>query len=314
MAKKTKLSKTLDEFLSSTGISPEAYAEQALLRFHKTTAAKLLWWESYWTFLAREREKKLDEIKSALINTSTSSFKHDSLSRVVKGAHTRSPLSVIGSLRIPGRFNIGDISPSQKSFPSLYLASDEETARAEKFLNAEANGEGNLSAEDMYTATTGPYLHCNVKVELSNLLDLRSKNTLKDFLKVICTIKMPTVLKRRGSFLKIKPMPIMISDIDVLMASIFEQNFTQWQTYINSPSNSQWLGFYAYLAGMQGIIYPSLRNPKGYNIAVFPENLKDTLSFVEISPMIEHVTSDNSIMNSKSYPFFMNQLPLSTLH
>ncbi|MBX3022239.1 MAG: RES family NAD+ phosphorylase [Bdellovibrionales bacterium] len=90
------------------------------------------------------------------------------------------------------------------------------------------------------------------------------------------------------------------------MSSIFEQNFTQWQTLTNVPSNSQWLGFYAFLAGIQAIIYPSIRNPEGYNLAVYPENLRETDSFVELSPALEHVSADNVRMDAKTYSFFAN--------
>jgi hypothetical protein len=62
------------------------------------------------------------------------------------------------------------------------------------------------------------------------------------------------------------------------------------------------------------VIYPSLRNPAGYNVAVYPDNLKDTTSFVIISPNIEHVSPDNLRMDGKSYSFFEKDLPNSGAH
>jgi hypothetical protein len=313
VAKKSKTD-PFREFLEKNEISPEVYAEFTLSRFQRANDAVLFWWETYWMYLAREREKKLDEIKASLFSAAIPEFRQTGLSRIVAGNHTSSPLSMLGSIRIPGRFNVGSISSSLTSFPSLYLASDEQTARAEKFLHMSLAGEGNLTPEEMYTKPKGPYLHATVNVELSNLLDLREKAVLGEFLKIVKEIKISREMRRRALRLRIKPVPGVIGDIETLFASIFESNFSQWQTHINLPSNSQWLGLYAKLAGLQGIIYPSIRNPSGFNLAVFPENFKDTFSFVELNPRIEHVSDENCRLTGETFPFFANHLPNSTLH
>ncbi|MBX3022238.1 MAG: RES family NAD+ phosphorylase [Bdellovibrionales bacterium] len=143
----------------------------------------------------------------SVFKESLPSFSHAALSRFVTGNHTKSPLSVLGSQKVPGRFNIGHISPSQRSFGCLYLASDEATARAEKFLNPSQSGIGKLTPEEMYTAPIGPYLHSTVRVVLRNVLDLRQKESLKEFLGVVSKIKIPKIYLTRAKSLRIKPLP-----------------------------------------------------------------------------------------------------------
>ena len=71
--------------------------------------------------------------------------------------------------------------------------------------------------------------------------------------------------------------------VEKLLKNIFESNYKQWGIWFDQPSNSQWIGHYAKLAGLQGIAYPSCRNTSGYNLAVFTENFENTDAFVEIN-------------------------------
>ena len=47
------------------------------------------------------------------------------------------------------------------------------------------------------------------------------------------------------------------------------------------PANSQILGQIAYEAGIEGILFPSVKTDKK-NLAIYPENFKDSDAYIEI--------------------------------
>lgn len=68
-----------------------------------------------------------------------------------------------------------------------------------------------------------------------------------------------------------------------LHKSLFEVHYQQWITWLDIPSNSQWFGHYVKQAGIEAIIYPSLRY-NCYNLAVYPENLGPKRVFFILIP------------------------------
>ena len=118
----------LDRF-SVDDIKNWAVFKDQILKFH---------WD-YYSSLAYQRSKIADEIKKSLLGATQKNFTFSNWQRAIKYKHTLAPLSVAGNLKDPagGRFNIGDINPSQFTpFPALYVSSDKDTAYQE-LLNQE---------------------------------------------------------------------------------------------------------------------------------------------------------------------------------
>lgn len=295
-------------FKQSRRPSAEKLVESHLVNLEKETADICSFWEDYWLFLSREREKRLDDIKEALFEAREPTFIDESLSRIVSGNFSKNPLCTLGSVRRPpgGRFNFGSISSSLSDFHCLYVASDYRTAEAEFFHyeHDQTIGEGQLSREDM-ALVRGSFLHCKIKACLENILDLRNKESLVGFVEVIKNIRPPRHLQERATALELGNLTT-VSNVDRLLLTLFEPNFKQWGIWITQPSNSQWIGHYAHLAGIQAIIYPSCRkvSDTSFNLAIFPDNLKESLSTVALADNVQHVEDSLTVMNGSNFWIF----------
>ena len=73
--------------------------------------------------------------------------------------------------------------------------------------------------------------------------------------------------------------------------------------WLDIPSNSQWFGCYVKEAGIEAIIYPSLRYEGCYNCAVYPENFA-AKSFIKLADDHSSVSEARVEINKKNYKFF----------
>ena len=73
--------------------------------------------------------------------------------------------------------------------------------------------------------------------------------------------------------------------------------------WLDIPSNSQWFGYYVKEAGIEAIIYPSLRHEGCYNCAIYPENF-GTKSFVRLADDHSSVSKNRVEINKENYKFF----------
>lgn len=271
----------------------------------KQNAAQEHFFKTWYDYLKGEREKHREEISEALI-VSASANVDANLVRIVDLEYANHPLCTIGSVQGPGRrFNIGKRIRNYSSFHCLYLAEDGETAYAEKFHYNKAQNFGNLSPTDLKLKPQNmtDIAVVGVKVSLTNCLDLRDKENVRSFCEIISRIK-PT--KQLLDFSKTLGV-LRLRTIQVpgeLLRSLFHNDFLKFHLLLDMPANSQWFGHYCYEAGIQCIIYPSLRSARGANYAVFIDNLKDSKSTVELSANAPYVAQHNRIINSESFEFF----------
>ena len=129
----------LDQF-SLSEIKDWAGRKELLSDFH---------WDQY-TYYANERSKLADKIRIALVE-GAKEYTFNDWFRIVTQKYNNRPLSAAGSRMHPngGRFNFGQIDKTRFSpFSCLYIASDEETAKGEKYqlLNKEKDG---IKREDL---------------------------------------------------------------------------------------------------------------------------------------------------------------------
>jgi hypothetical protein len=290
-------------------ISPEEYVEKYLTRLEKYDQTRLEFEHDFQGYLASEREKRIDKIIDALTNSALGGFENI-CHRIVASDYGADPLCTYGSLLDSGRFNFGSVGGHFNQFDCHYAASNYETAFQEKFhYSLEDLKDGPLSPSEMSVMPVGSFNNIRVDISLSRCLDLRDPDSLKSFFEVISEIAPSSTIQLKWKHFckknKIKHERLLtINQLEQLYFSIYDPNFKQFETFLDLPSNSQWLGHYARLAGIQGIIYMSLRNENGFNIAVFPSNLKNTDSYIKLTDNVPYVDSSRRQMNSVNCEFF----------
>lgn len=289
---------------------PEVAVETHLIRLEKLDKEYFSFWEDYWGFLAREREKHIDDIKDSIFSSKSGELEVKKLSRIVEGLYGHDPLCTIGSIKSAGgRFNFGQISSSIISFQSLYLAENYQTAFCEKYLYREdeklADG---LIPTDLHFEEPSTNVHCKVDVYLQNFLDLRVKGTLENFLSVISKIEPTEELQVRAFKLKMGRLSTTKTE-EKLLKNIFESNYKQWGTWFDQPSNSQWIGHYAKLAGLQAIAFPSCRNTAGYNLAIFTENFDNSDAVIEITDQVSFIDPTRKRVDNSNFHHYFRGVP-----
>lgn len=289
---------------------PEVAVESHLLRLEKLDKEYFAFWEDYWVFLSREREKLIDDIKDSIFGARSGALEIQKLSRIVEGLYGHDPLCTVGSLKAPGgRFNFGQISSSIISFHALYLAENYQTAFCEKYIyrDDEKLADG-LTPTDLHFEEPNTNVHCKVNIYLENYLDLRNQGTLIEFLSVISKIEPSEELQAKAFKLKMGRLSTAKTE-EKLLKNVFESNYKQWGTWFDQPSNSQWIGHYAKLAGLQAIAYPSCRNTSGYNLAVFTENFENTDAYIEITDPVSFIDPTRKRIDSSNFHHYFRGIP-----
>ncbi len=221
-----------------------------------------------------------EALKKSLIKKTENQFKFSAWVRCISFKYANQPLSSRGSINsIGGRFNIGkDISEGNFTpFNALYLAEDQTTALMEKFGVA---NEGDLSnAMEACFASHENTVSVHVSGVLHNVLDLDKPNVIKEFVNLISKVKKSHDIVVRRKAQGFKPGGV-IKDVSDLLDSLYDPEWRYSPQVLDLPSNSQIFGQIAYRAGIEGILYTSVKNNKRC-LAVFPSKLGDK-SFVEI--------------------------------
>lgn len=294
-------------------VSPEEFIHNQLIQFEKYDRKHHEFWAEYLGSLAFEREKRLEDIKSALWDARLQGFQMPAASRIVGGNYARNPLCTIGSTIEGGRFNFGGQASYMGAFHCLYIADSFDTAFAEKFFlgKDERTPKGDLSALDLQVKRLGSFAHLQLGVSLETYIDVREIERLRPFCEIIASIKVAPHFYKRAKGLRINLSSI--KSLDQLRSGLLEEKYKQWGVWVDHPSPSQWFGHYARAAGIGGIVYPSVRSGAGVNVALFPDNLKDTASYVEISDEQEIVPSNRCRMDGTNYLTYFQDEPDSGL-
>jgi hypothetical protein len=235
-------------------------------------------------FFQKERSKIYHQLVEALYQD-TRSFKFSDWHRLVAYQFSNQPLSSKGSTisEIGGRFNIGAIDPLKYPiFPALYIAEDYETVYRERY-QIQPNGQYNgLTAQELSLNTSSTDIR--VIGHLDNVLDLTKEDSLRTFFKAIRHITLPDDLKQEAKNLGV-PIPTHVSTLKELQASILDENWRDWPMRVDVPSNSQVLGHLAKVAGIEAVLYPSVRTGKSESkrcLAIFPECFDNSPSWVKL--------------------------------
>lgn len=287
-------------------IIPGQYLESQLVKLEKLNEDTRNLWARLQDYLASERERILDEILDSLRATAISDYTCENLSRIVGSKYARNPLSSKGSYLMPpgGRFNFGQSSSYHSYFPALYLANNFETAFLEKFGEKENyKCENSLTVLDLALRKTESFLHVRADVNLERVIDLREMDSFDAFYDSVKHLEMPREIQLEAKRLKASMQ--MLSSSESVRGAVLAKDYEQWDFWIDQPSPSQWLGHYVRLAGIQGIIYPTVKSEDGFNLAVFPENFEESESTIQIKDQIDFLSPDLSEITSNNFRDFM---------
>ena len=259
-------------------------AKESIIILDKFSAADIDKWQEiherhfdhYWaeySYYANERSKIASKIRKALLK-GTTSYKFSNWFRVVTQQYNDNLLSAAGS-RISitgGRFNFGQIDGSKYPiFSRLYIASNYETAMAEKF-SISSDERGGLKREEFSGAIVS---HSTIRVsgDLATVLDVRDGANSMPFINVIKRITIPQALIKSAKRSKLAP-PDNIKTPTQLLKAIREHNWASNPALLNIPSASQIFGQIVHDAGIQGILYRSKHTEKEC-LAIFPSSFEN---------------------------------------
>ncbi len=207
--------------------------------------------------------------------------------RRVSWAYTLMPLSPRGAYRAGGRFNVGKISevgpgvPGATPFPALYLAEDEDTAKAEALGATKVDRR--ISQDELILQVSSPsHTVIRVNTSLSTVIDLRQSDSLIPFLSCTRGFRVGELVRALSQKLNWGE-PTVIEDPKILMDSILTADWRLSDSLADVPSNSQVFGKIALDAGIQGIIYPSTKTNKSC-LAVLPCLTSGFVECVDSSP------------------------------
>lgn len=240
-------------------------------------------------------EQRAEKISAALHSASTTSWSAK-LGRIVDAKYATDPLCTVGSTSAKGgRFNIGlGLNPTIQAFPALYLADTFGTSYAECFhYEYEDENAAILNLHDK-----GGFSFVVADVKLHRVLDIRKDSALSKYATAIQEVGANFATKTEAKKLGIRNLNVPRKKSEIYRA-LHTPNFLSLPTWIKRPSMSQWFGYQTKSAGIEGIIYNSVRNSAGWNLVVFPEALKLSSS-IELVGQNPAVPMERQKLNSEN--------------
>lgn len=248
-----------------------------LLKYH---------WD-YYSELARQRSLIQDEIKAALIQKSVP-YEFKKWQRALKYKYGLHPLSTVGSLSdIGGRFNTGkNVNSEVPSFPGLYLAKNKDTALQEHLGQEATKRTSKLNARELALINPASEVIVSVSGNLDKVFDLTNSNNLTPFFKLIKNFSLSKELIELSREL-VEKEPSTVKTKKVLLDTLLDPHWRIMPTCYDVPSNSQIFGHLIYMAGIEGILYPS-KFTSAPCLTIYPENFSETDSFIVLDDEVPH--------------------------
>ncbi|TAK73417.1 MAG: RES domain-containing protein [Gammaproteobacteria bacterium] len=232
-------------------------------------------------FFASRRSQVMEKLRRVLRDEQKEYVLDNPWSRIVSQQYSNTPLSTTGSvLSMPGgRFNIGKIDTERfPQFPALYLAEDMQTAYLESVGLTQNESINGLTTNEL--AVAGNFSHFQITGQVAQILDLTKEETLVNFYELIKDIELPIYFRREAKNLGINP-PLPVNSLKQLYDTIFAEDWRFAPMQLDIPANSQILGQIARSAGLEGILYRSVRC-RHLSLCLFPDNFKNSESCIEI--------------------------------
>lgn len=258
----------------------DAFSHRDVKRWNQQYQAISAYCWDHYSYFAHQRSLISDALKTSLIGNCIP-YKLFNWRRAIDFKFSHEPLSARGSVlnETGGRFNIGDTDQIKfPRFAGLYLAEDTETSLREKYgLNPEENVSG-LTAKELNMA--GNVSIPNIRGELTNVLDLYNPDSLNEFFTHIRTIHLPSSFIRRAKRLGISSM-LPVRNAKELLSTLLREDWRVMPMQFDIPANPQILGQLVHAAGIEAILYPSVKTQKKC-LAIYPENFHQSNAYIEI--------------------------------
>lgn len=248
-----------------------------------------------YNYYYNEREKIKEEIIFSL-NDKTTSYLFKNWFRLTRTKYVMNPLNCKGSVEdaTGGRFNIGSIKRDRfPPFPVLYIGNGKETCIKEVYPGMEHFF--NSKRSDSFFKISG---------HIYSMLDITKKGSLNKFIKTIKQITLSKQLQNRFKKLNISTEErTSIQSMKQFEKIIYNKNWKIDPNIHGIPAPSQIFGQLAKKAGIEAILYKSTRKSRtGFCIAVFPENFKNSDSYIKLEDCPKDIT--NKKMNSETFENF----------
>lgn len=233
-----------------------------------------------------ERRRRIDEINDALRSAPALSMTMDAWVRIVSARYANSPLHATGSLITGGRFNVGADADNRISpvFPAMYIAENYNVAYRE-FYQIQPNIKvGGLTPEELSLNVSV----ANFRIDgvLHNIFDASSLTALEPVATVLALIRMPERAEELMTKLGTPGQIVMLANAADLRNELHSQHWRQWPSQFGIPSASQQFADIVQAAGFNGIYYGSTK-ADGHCVAVFPHNLRDDGSYLQLKDPCE---------------------------
>ncbi len=266
----------------------ESGSADSMRKAKQITEEQIKFEYEYYAALARQRSAIRDEISQSLIKPSIP-YEIKRWQRAVKYKYSLHPLSVSGSLSfIGGRFNTGEnVNSEVPIFPALYLAEDKDTALQEHLGQGNiANNKSKLTPREI--ALTHPASETIVSVSgaFDQIFDLTNIKNLKHFIELIKNFSITPQLIKDAKKLG-KENLLLVKTPRMLHNTLLASNWREHPSNYDVPASSQIFGHLIYLAGIEGILYPSKFTRK-LCLALFPRNFVNTDSFICLDDDLPH--------------------------
>ncbi len=259
----------------------ESFTESNLTSWNRQVQVSSEYEVRRYFYLTGQRALRQTEISSAIRGSSGIPYTLDGWARVVDFKYSLESLSSAGSTKgIGGRFNYGEgIDPINFTpFPALYLAEDNETAMQERFGSGSSDS---FTAAELALRSSTSFSCVKVRGEFADIFDLTDSESVKEFVKIISKIPVTREMYRLSKTAK-SNVPIIITSVEILMQSLMAEDWRAEVMLFDLPANSQIFGKIVKDCGYEGILYQSVKG-KGKCLAVFPESLQYSSSYIEIA-------------------------------
>jgi hypothetical protein len=187
------------------------------------------------------------------------------------------------------------------------VASSFQTAASERFLRHQKN-ENTVDQEslDLRLDPNASFSSYRIRVKNLKVIDIRNDASIQPFLEVISEIEPLEWIVNLAKSLK-QPKPRTAKTVEELKTLLFDPNFTQWGTLLDQPAASQWFGYYVRESDIHGVLYPSVRHNEGFNLAIFPDTLRDTSARVELIDDAGGVSLEDRYLDGTNAQFQMQR-------
>ena len=140
-----------------------------------------------------------------------------------------------------------------------------------------------MSAAELALRKPGSFTQIQVRGRLDLVIDIGDAMALKPFVEVIKTFRLPARVTSLARRFNLRRPPGLVRTVSALQRQLLHRNWRMLPMQFDLPANAQVFGRIVAAAGIHGILYPSARHAGMRCVALYPQNWRDSGSFVEVA-------------------------------